>query len=208
MKLICIGDTHNKHREMKIPHGDILIHVGDFTEAGTKLETLAFLDWFTKQPHKYKIFIAGNHDFYMEKLSSRTIKKMLPENAFYLEDDGVVIEGIKFWGSPVTPGNGTWAFNHERGSQIRKHWSKIPENTQVLITHTPPYSIKDTLNNKQHIGCEELFNRIKQLQLQFHIFGHLHNNFGKTTISPTTFINASSLDDQYRFFHSPIILEV
>lgn len=208
MKLICIGDTHNKHQEIIVPEGDVVIHVGDFTEAGTKAETIDFINWFSKLPHPHKIFIAGNHDFFMEKSSPETIKKMLPENVFYLEDEGIEIKGIKFWGSPVTPGDGAWAFNRDRGLQIKKHWNKIPDDTRVLITHTPPYSIKDTLNNKQHIGCEELFKRIKQLQLQLHIFGHLHNTFGKTRISPTTFINASSLDDYYRYLHSPIIFEI
>lgn len=208
MKLVCIGDTHNKHGEIITPEGDILIHVGDFTEAGTKLETSDFLDWFSEQPQPYKIFIAGNHDFYMEKLSSSSIKKMLPKNIFYLQDEGIEIEGVKFWGSPVTPGNGTWAFNRERGENIRKHWSLIPADTQILITHTPAYSIKDQLNNKRHIGCEELFKRIKQLQVPYHIFGHIHNTYGKTRISPTTYVNASSLDDSYRYLHSPIILEV
>lgn len=207
MKLVCIGDTHNKHREIKIPDGDVLIHVGDFTEAGTKHETLEFLEWLLEQPHKYKIMIAGNHDFFMEK-SGLTELYNLPSNIFYLEDEGIEIEGVKFWGSPVTPGDGTWAFNRERGKQIRSHWNRIPADTQVLITHTPPYSIKDSLSNKRHVGCEELFKRIKQLQLPLHIFGHIHNTYGKTRISPTTYINASSLDDQYRFHHSPIIFEL
>ncbi|WP_081208625.1 metallophosphatase domain-containing protein [Salegentibacter sediminis] len=207
MKLVCIGDTHNKHREIKIPDGDVLIHVGDFTEAGTKHETLEFLEWFIEQPHKYKIVIAGNHDFFMEK-SGLTELYDLPSNIFYLEDEGIEIEGVKFWGSPVTPGDGTWAFNRERGKHIRSHWNRIPADTQVLITHTPPYSIKDSLSNKRHVGCEELFKRIKQLQLPLHIFGHIHNTYGKTRISPTTYINASSLDDQYRFHHSPIIFEL
>lgn len=207
MKLVCIGDTHNKHREINIPKGDVLIHVGDFTEAGTKQETQDFLEWFSEQPHKYKIFIAGNHDFFMEK-SGLTEIPALPSNVFYLENEGIEIEGIKFWGSPLTPGDGTWAFNRERGKQIRSQWNKIPGDTQVLITHTPPYSIKDRLSNKRHVGCEELFKRVKQLQLPLHIFGHIHNTYGKTRISPTTYINASSLDDQYRFHHSPIIFEV
>ncbi len=118
MKLVCIGDTHNKHREINIPNGDVLIHIGDFTEAGTKHETLDFLEWFSEQPHKHKIFIAGNHDFFMEK-SGLPEPQNLPSNIFYLEDVGIEIEGVKFWGSPVTPGDDTWAFHRERGKQIR-----------------------------------------------------------------------------------------
>jgi hypothetical protein len=29
--IVCISDTHELHRELDVPHGDILIHAGDFT---------------------------------------------------------------------------------------------------------------------------------------------------------------------------------
>lgn len=67
MKIICIGDTHNKHKELIVPIGDVIIHAGDFTESGTRRETLDFLRWFAELPHPHKILIAGNHDFFFGK---------------------------------------------------------------------------------------------------------------------------------------------
>ena len=67
MEIICIADTHNKHKELIIPAGDMIIHAGDITESGTRKETLDFLKWFSALPHPHKILIAGNHDFYLEK---------------------------------------------------------------------------------------------------------------------------------------------
>jgi 3',5'-cyclic AMP phosphodiesterase CpdA len=67
MKIICISDTHNKHRNLDVPDGDVIVHAGDFSENGTKSETFNFLKWFSGLPHKHKILIAGNHDFYLEK---------------------------------------------------------------------------------------------------------------------------------------------
>ena len=97
MKLICISDTHNKHEQIPIPGGDILIHAGDITEGGTKREVVDFLKWFASQPHKHKIFIAGNHDFFFEKSSKEEIQEIIPENVHYLKESEITINGIKFW---------------------------------------------------------------------------------------------------------------
>lgn len=208
MKLICISDTHNKHEEIQIPEGDVLIHSGDITEGGTKREAINFLKWFSKQPHQHKIFIAGNHDFYFEKSSKEEIQEIIPGNIHYLRDEEITINGIKFWGSPITPGDGTWAFNQKQAQDINKHWEQIPKDTQVLITHTPPYKIKDVLNNGRHIGCETLLRTLKNREINFHIFGHVHDSYGITTISNTKFINASNLDNKYRFIHQPLEITI
>ena len=75
MKVGIISDTHGYHNELKLPPVDILFHAGDFTSSDhielNKKETLEFLNWFSNQDAKYKIFIAGNHEFYLEELSKR-----------------------------------------------------------------------------------------------------------------------------------------
>lgn len=205
MKIICISDTHNKHRNIDIPKGDIIIHAGDFTEAGTKSETEDFLKWFSHLPHPHKILIAGNHDFYMERCKA-SIDSIMPGNIHYLCDSSVTIENITFWGSPFTPGNGSWAFNNLPGNQMLQHWKKIPANTDFLITHSPPLNILDELDNKRHIGCEKLLQRILHLKLPHHIFGHNHNDYGIVRTENTIFLNASSLDDRYRAINAPLVV--
>ncbi len=208
MQVVCISDTHNQHKDLHLPPGDILIHAGDFTEAGSKQETIAFLDWFSSQNYRWKIFIAGNHDFYLEKLSAAEKEDLIPEDVIYLEDSGFTIKGCKFWGSPVTPGDGTWAFNRERGDDIKSHWDLVPQDTQVLITHTPPFGIKDQLDNKRQIGCEELSKKLEIIKPKFHVFGHIHNTYGLTHRNPTSYLNASCLDNKYRLLHPPQIIAV
>ncbi|MBZ9631046.1 metallophosphatase domain-containing protein [Salegentibacter sp. LM13S] len=208
MKLICISDTHNKHKQIPIPDGDVLIHAGDITEGGTKREVVDFLEWFSAQPHEHKIFIAGNHDFFFEKYNEEEIQKIIPENVNYLKESGINLNGIKFWGSPVTPGDGTWAFNQKQTQEIDSHWEQIPEDTQVLISHTPPYKIKDVLNNGKHIGCASLLKTIQNREIEFHIFGHVHDSYGITTVAGTKFINASCLDNKYRSLHPPLALDI
>lgn len=205
MKIICISDTHNKHDDIEIPDGDIIVHAGDFTEAGTKGETVRFLKWFSALPHFYKILVPGNHDFYIEK-HINDLETIIPHNIHLLINSGVNIKNVKFWGSPYTPGDGTWAFNEKLGTNILRHWEKIPGDTDFLITHSPPYGILDELDNKRHIGCEKLTKTISKIALPHHIFGHAHNNYGVVRTQSTIFLNASSLDNRYRPINTPLVV--
>lgn len=203
MRLICLADTHNLHHEIPIPEGDILIHAGDATDGGTRNESQNFLKWFSEQPHQHKIFVPGNHDFYFEKEISREI---IPSNVHVLIDKGIEIEGVNFWGSPMTPGNAGWAFNRERGADIRTHWDLIPKNTDILITHTPPYGILDEIGSGIKLGCEELEEKLWDVQPSHHLFGHIHHSAGQTSKSGIHFFNLSMLDERLRVMHSPLKL--
>ena len=122
MKLACISDTHSLHRRIPdIPDGDVLIHAGDCLGQGT-LENIEVLnDWLGTLPHRYKIVIAGNHDWAFQETPE--LARQALTNAIYLEDSGVEIEGIRFWGSPWTPTFMDWAFMLERGQQLHKNGS-------------------------------------------------------------------------------------
>lgn len=205
MKLVCLADTHNKHERVSLPEGDVLIHAGDCTEGGSKQETKAFLEWFANQPHPHKILVPGNHDFFFEKVENRN---QTPENITLLIDSGKKIEGINFWGSPVSPGDHSWAFNRGRGREIATHWNSIPSSCDVLITHTPAYGFLDELPNGTKMGDEELRRRIGKLNLRAHIFGHIHYAAGAIKRQNIHFINATQLDEQHRLMHSPIVLEL
>ncbi len=205
MKIICISDTHNQHEKLLLPEGDCIIHAGDFTDSGTKRETKIFLEWFSSTPYKHKIFIAGNHDFYLQKKAHK-LNQIIPDNIHYLQDSGVSIEQINFWGSPVTPGDASWAFSRNRGRIIAKHWEMIPHDTHVLITHSPPFGIMDELDDKTLIGCKNLSERLKELQISVHTFGHVHNDYGMVKTNGTTYINSSFVDGDNRPINGPITI--
>ncbi|WP_300435825.1 metallophosphatase domain-containing protein [Christiangramia sp.] len=205
MRLICLADTHNFHHDIAIPTGDILIHAGDCTDGGTRNETEDFLRWFSGQPHKYKILVPGNHDFYFEKAA---YLKKIPDNIHLLIDKGLTIEGLEFWGSPMTPGSGNWAFNRERGMPIRNHWNLIPKKTDFLITHTPPYGILDEISSGVKLGCEELKQILNTIKPKYHLFGHIHYAAGSIKRSSTRFFNLSILDERQRLMHSPRIIDL
>ena len=147
MKLVIISDTHCQ--QIPIPDGDVLIHCGDHTYQGNVPESEPALQWLVDQPHKHKLIIAGNHEVGWENdLRSnhyRSIPHTKPRHLdkfpelTYLHETGIEIDGIKFWGSPYQPFFMNWAFNRQRGPQLQAHWAKIPDDTDVLITHGPPY---------------------------------------------------------------------
>ena len=101
MKIVAISDTHGLHDQLVLPKGDMLVHTGDVSGRGRINEVIEFLNWFKKQDFKYKVFIAGNHDFFFERTEAEQVAEIIPDEVHYLNDSGVTIEGISIWGSPI-----------------------------------------------------------------------------------------------------------
>lgn len=205
MKIIAISDTHGQHKGLKLPDGDMIIHAGDISSRGREEQVMDFLEWFTTLDFKYKIFIAGNHDFFFEKESLEKIAGILPDNVIYLNDSGITIEGIKIWGSPITPWFHDWAFNRARGSEIKKHWDLIPSDTDIIITHGPVRGMHDKTITGANVGCEDLYKKVFEIKPRYHICGHIHEAYGDSEQQNTTFINASMMDEKYRIVNQPVI---
>lgn len=207
-KLTITSDLHNKYPGIEsLPGGDIFIISGDMTSIGSYKETDKFCKWFNDlSGYTYKIFIAGNHDLGFEN-SPKLIRDLVStySDIIYLQDQSLTLEKngktIKIWGSPYTPYFNNWAFNIPRGSDIMvDKWNEIPEDTDILITHGPPYGILDIPgfpHMAQNLGCEILLNRILEIKPKIHIFGHIHGGYGYINKNSTHFINASILNENY-----------
>lgn len=213
MKLVFTSDTHGLHDRLwhEIPEGDVLIHCGDVSNYGTAAQISDFIGWFTGLPHKHKIFIAGNHDFGLEKKSPLIVEaiKGLPENVHYLEDSGVTINGVTFWGMPWTPEFYDWAFMTYNPEEAASKVSKIPEDTEVLITHGPPRGVLDlVVYGGKNVGCVELASRLISLpNVKVHAFGHIHETYGVKHAHGRIYINASFCNLRYTPSNPPIVLE-
>lgn len=208
MKFVAISDTHCRHRSLRLPKGDVLLHAGDISYRSTRLEIEDFLAWFSKQPFDHKIFIAGNHDFFFEKEKPSVVQQMMPAGVQYLKDEGVTIDGIKIWGSPYTPYFYQWAFNKRRGAALAKHWNNIPLDTDILLTHGPAYGILDMVINEQHAGDKDLLAKVMEVKPKVHVFGHIHESYGITKRNGTRFINACVLNESYEFANKPIAFDL
>ncbi|WP_372371565.1 metallophosphatase domain-containing protein [Candidatus Uabimicrobium sp. HlEnr_7] len=203
MKIIALSDTHNKHDEITLPEGDMLIHAGDATGIGRLHELEKFSVFMNAAPHKYKIVIAGNHDPCYEKYHNQLGDFF--NNSVYLLDESITIEGIKFYGTPWTPCH--WAYHTHKNLLVEK-WMKIPTDTDVLITHMPPYGILDfDKNSQKNDGCKDLLKRVQLIRPKYHIFGHVHQA-GQKTDRNTTFINACICDENYSAKNLPICFSI
>lgn len=218
MKIITISDTHNKHNEIpkeylenkdnEIP---MIIHAGDISGRGYFQEIVPFLEWYNNLNFNYKILIPGNHDFYFENKPKKEIDELLSKypNIIYLQDSGIEIEGIKLWGSGVTPYFFNWAFNR-KGDEICKHWDLIPLDTDILITHGPVHGFLDLTMGGDVTGCPYLKEAIsKMTNLKLHVCGHIHEGYGRVDFPDgQVFLNASVLNHRYEMQNKPIEIEI
>lgn len=189
MRIVCVSDTHGKHKLTQVPDGDILVHAGDVTLDGSLGDVDEFNRWLGTLPHKHKVVICGNHDWCFQEEPERA--RAVLTNAIYLEDSGCEIEGLKIYGSPWTPLFCDWAFMLSDAALVEK-WKAIPANLDVLITHGPPHDILDLTNRNDHAGSLTLCTRVFEVKPRMHVFGHIHEAAGHTEIDGTRFVNAAT----------------
>jgi Icc-related predicted phosphoesterase len=189
MKIWHISDTHTFHWNLTIPEGiDMVLFSGDCSNPQalfqSEKEIKDFIHWFGNLPIKHKVMIAGNHDLAIEH--GYVIKQdFIDKGIIYLENSEIVIEGLKIWGSPVTPAFGQgWAFN-ERRDRLHDLWATIPEDTDIIITHGPPKGVLDMSYHwmgyggkpfLEYCGCEALRKRCLVIKPKLVCFGHIHDN--------------------------------
>ena len=193
LKILHLSDTHGAHRRLgELLEADVLVHSGDFTMSGSEAEALDFLEWLCELPYRHKVFVAGNHDgcLYGAQLGG------LDDNVHYLCGSGVEIEKLKFWGVPM------FMEDCVSGYQERLYAS-IPEDTDVLVTHTPPYGILDKDGDILY-GSTELLHRVRTVRPLAHLFGHIHRAYGIVNDGTTVFSNAAIMGAHYDCLRRPV----
>ncbi len=202
-KIVCISDTH-RQCPMDLPKGDILIHAGDF-DIRDEFELNHTINWFIAVDFKTIVFIGGNHDIYLEQLFKVGIMPKMPNNVHYLMNNSIVVNNIKIWGSPFSPQFGNWAFMGHL-EELNKIWQTIPEDTDIVITHCPPFGINDQARGISQ-GCPSLRNKIKEIKPKLHCHAHIHEGYGVYQDEHTTYINASLMDEFYNMINKPVEIE-
>lgn len=222
MKILALSDIHQTQKKIYTTYPnalysdtyDIIVIAGDITNKGSLFEYELFLQWLSKLKAKYKIIIAGNHDYQFYLQHDKSLSKDLTTKygCIYLEDEYINIEGLNIYGFPWTPTFCNWAFMLDRDSvQMQYYIDNIPENLDILISHGPCYGILDMNLSGEHCGCTQLLERIKLVKPKYHIFGHIHSNEGDPTIYKTeytTHLNVSICNDSYVPINSPTIIKL
>jgi len=213
-KAVFMSDSHGFHHDVHPPDGDILLHAGDLTMNGELNVLMDLNDWFGKQPHPYKVVIAGNHDRSLGQDQMLGFK--IFTNAIYLLNSSVEIEGLKIWGSPYTPWNSEiynyFAFGKPR-YDMKGAWRGMPRDADILLTHCPPKGILDKVaetgfNPGDHVGDELLLDRIRRYKPKINGFGHIHEEYGIVRGKHTTFINCSVVDEFYNLVNNPVVITI
>ncbi|KAF2828851.1 Metallo-dependent phosphatase [Ophiobolus disseminans] len=212
IRIVCISDTHT-HIPQDVPAGDILIHAGDMTNAGSVAEIQTQIDWLASLPHKEIVVISGNHDTYLDPrtrpslsederkgnvewgrvhyLQHRRLSLTIEASSQDSSDGGerrpLLADNrsqrrIRIYGAPQIPACGPMsvhAFQYPRGQDA---WSEtVPEDTDILVTHTPPKWHLD-LPLPDGMGCEHLLAEVRRVKPTVHVFGHVHWGAGKTVV--------------------------
>ncbi|PYE51988.1 Icc-related predicted phosphoesterase [Deinococcus yavapaiensis KR-236] len=205
---MLLSDTHGCHRDVRVPDGDVLVHAGDATHAGSREELEDFLAWFASIGNfEARVLVAGNHDVLFER-DPILARSLLPRNVTYLEDAGVTVRGVRVWGSPITPVFEEWAFIRAP-REIDAHWRRIPRDVDVLVTHGPPLGVLDRLaDDSANVGCPSLLARVNEVRPRLHVHGHIHARYGQLMRGATLHVNPAVCDDGYAAAHAPIVVNL
>ena len=212
MKIVAISDIHGKISKIDVPPCDLLLLAGDIApwygnySVRNQAEWInsKFRKWCITQPAKEIVFCPGNHEFVFEN-NSHMIQNDI--RCKFLIDDFVIIDGFKVYCSPWQIHFCNWAFNEDEETLAYK-WSMIPDDIDILVTHSPPYGYGDTILQSstmmnEHLGSPSLTSRIQQLKnLQLNVFGHIHSGDHKRYIlrNGTILQNVSVLDEAYEIY--------
>jgi calcineurin-like phosphoesterase family protein len=206
MRIVCISDTHMKHKALgTLPDGDVLIHAGDALAYGTEKEFWPFSVWMAHQPHALKIYVPGNHDFFVEENLSLATRTLADGRVHTLVDKALVWKGMRFYGSPWVPNLLGWAY-YGNSAWLTRKFGDIPGDTDVLVTHGPPNEFLDWVDEGVHVGSPELQRRVAELagQLKLHVFGHIHEGYG----TYDHMVNAAVCNREYEPINAPIVVDI
>lgn len=198
MNITLVSDTHRLHEDLPPLHGDLLIHCGDF-------EDTAALDlWFAELEFEKIVVVGGNHDY--DAFEKWQEGQQVFFHADFLVDQSIDFRGLKIYGSPWVSELEGAAFSLTHDEMIET-WNAIPDQTDILVTHVPPYGILDLARSGDHWGCQALRNRVEDLCLRFHSFGHVHASYGRDDVAGITFYNASAISGG-EIVNQPIVIQI
>lgn len=209
-RLCLVSDLHG--HLPAIPDADAACLCGDFSPSPYTEEywlRTKFAPWLSSIADRgiQVIGVAGNHDFLFE----RHHYLVPPLLWHYLQDDGIELYGLKFWGSPWSKRFHDWAFNADE-DRLERIWAAIPDDTDILLLHGPPHGCGDRVTDargvSQHVGSPSLTARIRAIRPKLVVCGHIHEGYGRHEIDGVPVLNVAHMNERYEPVNPPIVIDL
>lgn len=191
MKLLAFTDTHGsltalrriEHRA-KSENPNLLVCAGDISifEHG-----IAGIFRRLNNLNKKIIMVHGNHEDNATYIKYSRIFK----NIVFIHKKQFIENNLLFLGYG---GGGFSQTDREFEHLAKSKFNEIIKNNKdkkiILVTHAPPYGTKVDKLGRNHAGNKSIRKFIENNNIDLHICGHLHENFGKEDkIKNTRIIN-------------------
>jgi Icc-related predicted phosphoesterase len=218
VRIYAVSDQHGL-LDTNIPPCDLLLVAGDLCPdfldgpaADGARQKRWFLgpyqDWLREQPARAVFATWGNHDF-IDGPRAGDVSSIIVIDREIVMPAGEA-PPVKIWFSPWSNAFGAWAWM-KAPSQLEKHYDAIPANTDIIVSHQPPYGYGDTLDARYrtsadedpHVGSKELLAAIDRVKPGAVICGHIHGSHGTYNRNGTAIYNVAIVDEDYRLAHGP-----
>lgn len=242
IKIVALSDLHgNLPKAKEFPTCDIVCICGDIVPLDYQKDYVKSITWFVLTFNKWAnslpcekvVFVAGNHDFFLEKISCNGVihskgvmKQLFPGNELqntklvYLVDNTVLLKikdrSITIYGTPWIADLKNWAF-YEPNEALNKSYDNIPKKVDILLTHMPS-TLNDTgvvmdyaaWNAHTSYGSQYLADCILNRDIKYALCGHVHTgNHELTEVQNGCKVaNVSLLDESYKVTYKPLEFEI
>lgn len=223
LRVVCVSDTHGRHRNVVVPAGDVLIHAGDFTHFGKMKDVQDFNTWLGELPHRVKIVVNGNHECNAEWSSATAC---LLSNATFLCDQGIELK-LTAAANPkdlTTTDGGAGTTNGTASSAgdvplrvfgTQFYWPNstprglmMPREADILVTHGPVLGFVDG----NGAGCPVMLAHVEQARPRLVVCGHIHQAHGVKegtgSVEGVTFVNAANARQGYSMGWEAVVVDI
>lgn len=210
LSIAAISDLHGRLPK-RVPACDVLLIAGDICpltghhpiRQGMWLEN-TFVPWLESLDAKRVFMCWGNHDFIGERAPSLVPAAMNQGRFRVLTDEGAEYCGYKFWGIPWTLRFMDWAFNLDE-PYLAERFAAMPADTDVLITHGPPFGYGDLTAERVRVGSPSLLAALSASHSpRLAVFGHIHEGRGAWSFNENCWAaNVTQVNRNYEPIHKP-----
>lgn len=193
LRVVIVSDTHERHRLVAVPKGDVFAHCGDILQSSslTRAERsegvlFDFDDWLGELPHQDKVVVGGNHDVALLR------RPELLTNATLLHDSCVTLAHaqLKVYGNSYSEGA-----SHNRAWQDALHVSaEACKGADIIVSHESARRLAD-----------EVF---KHSRPRLWASGHCHAAHGARLQDGTLYVNAAIQDHSYTPCQPPVVVDL